>query len=110
MGTMSFVSVLEGKSLAILLHSHSCCNGPQIPFFFQICAETVVGDAMLRGISGGQKKRVTTAEMVVGPKKTLFLDEISTGLVFLSVSLHSPQAKVVKLHILCFVFANAVQT
>lgn len=36
---------------------------------------------MLRGISGGQKKRVTTAEMVVGPKKTLFLDEISTGLV-----------------------------
>lgn len=47
----------------------------------QICADTVVGDAMLRGISGGQKKRVTTAEMVVGPKKTLFLDEISTGLV-----------------------------
>ena len=47
----------------------------------QVCADTVVGDAMLRGISGGQKKRVTTAEMVVGPKKTLFLDEISTGLV-----------------------------
>ena len=71
----------------------------------QICADTVVGDAMLRGVSGGQKKRVTTAEsesldpclcgqlvancsadgmsiaVVVGPKKTLFLDEISTGLV-----------------------------
>ena len=36
---------------------------------------------MIRGVSGGQKKRVTLAEMLVGPKKTLFLDEISTGLV-----------------------------
>ena len=34
---------------------------------------------MIRGISGGQKKRVTTGEMIVGPAKTLFLDEISTG-------------------------------
>jgi ABC-type Mn2+/Zn2+ transport system ATPase subunit len=54
---------------------------PQNYLCLQVCADTVVGDAMLRGISGGQKKRVTTAEMVVGPKKTLFLDEISTGLV-----------------------------
>ena len=36
---------------------------------------------MMRGVSGGQRKRVTTAELVVAPKKTLFLDEISTGLV-----------------------------
>ncbi|KAA8540358.1 hypothetical protein F0562_024723 [Nyssa sinensis] len=35
---------------------------------------------MQRGISGGQKKRVTTGEMIVGPTKTLFMDEISTGL------------------------------
>ncbi|XP_019708972.1 ABC transporter G family member 39 isoform X2 [Elaeis guineensis] len=45
-----------------------------------ICADTVVGDAMLRGISGGQKKRVTTGEMLVGPARALFMDEISTGL------------------------------
>ncbi|PIA42747.1 hypothetical protein AQUCO_02000299v1 [Aquilegia coerulea] len=45
-----------------------------------ICSDTIVGDEMARGISGGQKKRVTTGEMIVGPTKTLFMDEISTGL------------------------------
>ncbi|XP_027344116.1 ABC transporter G family member 35 [Abrus precatorius] len=45
-----------------------------------ICKDTIVGDDMQRGVSGGQKKRVTTGEMIVGPTKTLFMDEISTGL------------------------------
>lgn len=45
-----------------------------------ICADTMVGDQMIRGISGGQKKRVTTGEMIVGPNKVLLMDEISTGL------------------------------
>ncbi|KAI3912940.1 hypothetical protein MKW92_048293 [Papaver armeniacum] len=45
-----------------------------------ICADTLVGNEMLRGISGGQKKRVTTGEMLVGPARVLFMDEISTGL------------------------------
>ncbi|KAE9467762.1 hypothetical protein C3L33_00303, partial [Rhododendron williamsianum] len=44
------------------------------------CADTIVGDEMLRGISGGQRKRVTTGEMLVGPATALFMDEISTGL------------------------------
>nr|XP_043614363.1 ABC transporter G family member 35-like [Erigeron canadensis] len=45
-----------------------------------ICRDTIVGDVMRQGISGGQKKRLTTGEMLVGPAKTLFMDEISTGL------------------------------
>uniref|UniRef100_F6I5W7 ABC transporter domain-containing protein n=1 Tax=Vitis vinifera TaxID=29760 RepID=F6I5W7_VITVI len=45
-----------------------------------ICADIVLGDDMRRGISGGEKKRVTTGEMLVGPAKALFMDEISTGL------------------------------
>ncbi|GLU14435.1 hypothetical protein SLE2022_310060 [Rubroshorea leprosula] len=45
-----------------------------------ICKDTIVGDQMHRGISGGQRKRVTTGEMIVGPTKALFMDEISTGL------------------------------
>lgn len=39
-----------------------------------------MGDQMKRGISGGQRKRVTTGEIIVGPSKVLFMDEISTGL------------------------------
>ncbi|KAG5540634.1 hypothetical protein RHGRI_020755 [Rhododendron griersonianum] len=46
----------------------------------EVCADTKVGDQMLRGISGGQKKRVTTGEMLVGPARALFMDEISIGL------------------------------
>lgn len=46
----------------------------------EVCADTMVGDEMVRGISGGQRKRVTTGEMLVGPAKALFMDEISTGL------------------------------
>ncbi|CAL9014492.1 unnamed protein product [Prunus brigantina] len=45
-----------------------------------ICADTIVGDAMQRGISGGQKKRLTTGEMMIGPARAFFMDEISTGL------------------------------
>ncbi|CAI0473688.1 unnamed protein product [Linum tenue] len=46
----------------------------------EVCADILVGDEMIRGISGGQRKRVTAGEMLVGPARTLFMDEISTGL------------------------------
>ncbi|KAE9446708.1 hypothetical protein C3L33_21397, partial [Rhododendron williamsianum] len=45
-----------------------------------ICADTIVGDSMRRGISGGEKKRLTIGEMIIGPTKALFMDEISNGL------------------------------
>lgn len=46
----------------------------------ETCADTMVGDQMRRGISGGEKKRVTTGEMLVGPANVFYMDEISTGL------------------------------
>ncbi|KAM0924026.1 hypothetical protein ACQ4PT_005152 [Festuca glaucescens] len=46
----------------------------------EACADTMVGDEMFRGISGGQRKRVTTGEILVGSARALFMDDISTGL------------------------------
>ncbi|EEF48302.1 ATP-binding cassette transporter, putative [Ricinus communis] len=46
----------------------------------EACADTMVGDEMRRGISGGEKRRVTIGEMLVGPARALFMDEISAGL------------------------------
>ncbi|KAK9804995.1 hypothetical protein WJX73_009787 [Symbiochloris irregularis] len=44
------------------------------------CRATLVGDNVLRGVSGGQKKRVTTGDITVGPSRVLLMDEITTGL------------------------------
>ncbi|KAG2789215.1 hypothetical protein JG687_00013273 [Phytophthora cactorum] len=46
----------------------------------QHCADTNIGGNLQRGVSGGEKKRVTTGEMLVGFKLALFLDSITTGL------------------------------
>lgn len=43
------------------------------------CADTIVGSRLLRGISGGERKRTTIGmELVLSPK-ILFLDEPTTG-------------------------------
>ncbi|KAK1946690.1 ABC transporter G family member 36 [Phytophthora citrophthora] len=44
------------------------------------CQNTIVGDAMHRGVSGGERKRVTTGEMAFGNAYVKMMDEISTGL------------------------------
>ena len=41
---------------------------------------TYVGDGAIRGISGGQKRRVTLGEMLVTPRRMAFMDSISNGL------------------------------
>lgn len=44
------------------------------------CKDTIIGNNLIRGVSGGEKKRVTIAEAMVKNAQVLCMDEISTGL------------------------------
>jgi ABC-type multidrug transport system ATPase subunit len=44
------------------------------------CADTPVGSDVVRGISGGQRKRLTVAEAVLALPRILLLDEVTSGL------------------------------
>lgn len=44
------------------------------------CKDTYVGDQEIRGVSGGQKRRVTAGEMMVLPRPVKFMDDVSNGL------------------------------
>ncbi|KAH9161852.1 hypothetical protein LEN26_001230 [Aphanomyces euteiches] len=57
------------------------------------CKDTIVGDAMLRGVSGGERKRVTIGEMEFGMKQVSLMDEISTGLDLLPLLTSSSRSK-----------------
>lgn len=44
------------------------------------CADTYIGDENLKGVSGGERRRVTLGEMLVTGSQIMCCDEISTGL------------------------------
>jgi ABC-type multidrug transport system ATPase subunit len=49
-------------------------------FGLNSCADTLVGTPIRKGISGGQKRRVSIASQLVAAPKILFLDEPTSGL------------------------------
>ena len=44
------------------------------------CADTIVGNDLLRGVSGGQRKRTALGEMLITNARAYMLDEVTTGL------------------------------
>ncbi|KAF3447189.1 hypothetical protein FNV43_RR12369 [Rhamnella rubrinervis] len=90
--TLAFSARCQGvgphhEMLAELLRREKAANikpDPDIDMYMKIlglevCADAMVGDTLVRGVSGGEKKRVTTGEMLVGPARALFMDHISTA-------------------------------
>lgn len=49
-------------------------------FGLQRQADTLIGTPIVRGISGGQKRRVSVASQLIASPKILFLDEPTSGL------------------------------
>ena len=56
----------------------------------EVCADTPVGSAMIRGISGGQRKRVTSGEMLVSAKRVRAESLARWSIAWCSSSCHKP--------------------
>lgn len=69
--------------------------------------QTVVGNADIRGVSGGQKRRVKMLEMAVGTDVTvMFLDEITNGKYqFVRMERCTKEKELRKLAVFCLIFS-----
>ena len=54
------------------------------------CAESFVGDTRIRGISGGEKKRLSLGCELIASPSIIFVDEPTTGLYLFSVHVFTP--------------------
>lgn len=55
-------------------------EGTLIEMGLQECADTIIGNWHLRGVSGGEKKRLSVALEILTKPSLLFLDEPTSGL------------------------------
>ena len=50
-------------------------------FFLKVsCADSIIGDAKVRGISGGEKKRLSLGCELIASPSVIFADEPTTGM------------------------------
>lgn len=59
--------------------AYSNDSPPLPPLTSSGCADTRVGDDLTRGISGGERKRLTVGEGLLTNARFIALDEVSTG-------------------------------
>jgi len=53
-----------------------------------LCADTKVGNSLIRGISGGERKRTSIGVELLTNPSVIFLDEPTTGIFVSSISLN----------------------
>ncbi len=51
-----------------------------LSFVLFLKKDTIIGSSFVRGVSGGEKRRVSIGEMLTGSMPVLLMDSISTGL------------------------------
>ena len=65
MGCQHFAcyAATHSKNARYVSHQVMECEiGNSLSLFAQVCADTLIGDDQIRGVSGGQRKRVTTGQ------------------------------------------------
>lgn len=75
-GSMFQCGIQAFFNVPVVSWVHSSQNVMQI-LGLDVCADTLVGDEMRRGVSGGQRKRVTTGMM---SRKIIFLVRTPLGI------------------------------
>ncbi|KAL5722101.1 ABC transporter G member 7 [Ranunculus cassubicifolius] len=78
--TLSLAAELQLRSISSATEREEYVNNLLFKLGLVNCADSSVGDAKLRGISGGEKKRLALACELIASPSVIFADEPTTGL------------------------------
>eukprot|EP01031_Cornospumella_fuschlensis_P039582 gene39582-48189_t len=82
-GHHSYARAKDAESEAIMNQQdaqYTLVNNVMTTLGLKGVKDTYVGNASIRGVSGGQKRRVTVGEVIVCPRPVKMMDSISNGL------------------------------
>ena len=75
-----FSAALRSPSNVTVEQLHTLVNQVLAALGLEDCADTLIGGDMIKGISGGQRKRTSVGVEIITNPSLLFLDEPTSGL------------------------------